>query len=117
MGTGSPSRTESGVTTVQVIVTGRGKRKAAPHSTAPPHPNVLAKGRSERRERSEFLLDIADRAVHELRTLRVAAPQDPEEPDTRAARLTEDVRPRVACAHAGADESLAQLHDSRARHT
>src|SRR5881394_1200214 len=102
MGTGSPRRTDSGTTTVTVTV--RGMRRAAPHSTAPPQLQNAATACSERRQGAELLLDVRDRAVHELRALRVAAPQDPEEPDARAARLTEHIGARVAATHTRADE-------------
>src|SRR6266699_2610453 len=76
---------------------------------------MRARGRSERRERSELLLDVVDRAVHELRAGPIPAPQQAEQPDTRA-EIQEYVGARIPGADAGTHEVLAQLHDVRARH-
>src|SRR6266550_5637688 len=74
-----------------------------------------ARGRSERRQRSELLLDVCDRAVDELRTGPIPAPQQAEQPDTPAG-IQEYVGARIPGADAGTHEVLAQLHDVRARH-
>src|SRR5258708_860112 len=75
-----------------------------------------ARGRSERRrQRPELLLDVCDRAVHELRAGPIPAPQQAQQPDTRAG-IQEYVGARIAGADAGTHEVLAQLHDVRARH-
>jgi len=75
MGTGSPRRTAWGATTVNERESGRcgaavtfgGRAGRRPHSAAPPQFLITGKARSEHRERSQLLLDLIQRAVHELR--------------------------------------------------